>query len=670
MFEKAGWIWREGLPEKDCYADFEAVFCLKAPTAKMRISAASDYAVNINGKAAFFGQFPDYKRYKIYDEVDISEFVKAGENRAVVTVRYDGSNCFTAAAEKAGVIFEIASEDEVVFASSEATPSRQNALYKSGEMRLITGQLGYGYRVDFTKEEEAFSGSAAAEKPPEKYYPRPVKKLVLAERKPFATVSAGSFCAGGDETPASAFMTAAALIPAASENAPFTLKKSDGDGVYFIIDGGKEDVGFLDFEIEVPKECEMHVGWGEFIDGDRLRTRIGGRDFSLSFKLKAGKNVFSDRFRRLGGRYLQFFVKAPEVRVIYAGIRPVYYPNVLKEKVFNKPERKEIYDIGVNTLRCCMHDHYEDCPWREQGLYTLDSRNQMLSGYAAFEGTEFQKASLMLIASSIRENGLLPICAPTSDELYIPCYSLFFIVQVYEYYKRTGDLEPFTAFGAADAVMRTFIDRIDGSGLFENMTGEGVWNYYEWAHGLSGKATAKYDAAINAVLSRALGHYAELCDADGRDGSEYVAIKSKLNKAIRKRFFDRGKKLFHFTDEEDKDVFSVTVNVWCVLCGAAEDTGEIVKIITADGGKGDFLQVVTSSLAYDIFRYEALLLLDAPKYRGYILQDIDRIYGVMKDAGATSFWETYGGHEDFNGAGSLCHGWSAACVYFYDLLGG
>ena len=117
MFEKAGWIWREGLPEKDCYADFEAVFCLKTPTAKMRISAASDYAVSINGKAAFFGQFPDYKRYKIYDEVDISEFVKAGENRAVVTVRYDGSNCFTAAAEKAGVIFEIASEGEVVFTS-------------------------------------------------------------------------------------------------------------------------------------------------------------------------------------------------------------------------------------------------------------------------------------------------------------------------------------------------------------------------------------------------------------------------------------------------------------------------------------------------------------------------------------------------------------------------
>lgn len=33
--------------------------------------------------------------------------------------------------------------------------------------------------------------------------------------------------------------------------------------------------------------------------------------------------------------------------------------------------------------------------------------------------------------------------------------------------------------------------------------------------------------------------------------------------------------------------------------------------------------------------------------------------------GATSFWETLNGSEDFKGAGSLCHGWSAIPVYLY-----
>ena len=33
--------------------------------------------------------------------------------------------------------------------------------------------------------------------------------------------------------------------------------------------------------------------------------------------------------------------------------------------------------------------------------------------------------------------------------------------------------------------------------------------------------------------------------------------------------------------------------------------------------------------------------------------------------GATSFWETIKGADDFDKAGSLCHGWSAIPVYFY-----
>jgi hypothetical protein len=37
----------------------------------------------------------------------------------------------------------------------------------------------------------------------------------------------------------------------------------------------------------------------------------------------------------------------------------------------------------------------------------------------------------------------------------------------------------------------------------------------------------------------------------------------------------------------------------------------------------------------------------------------------MLFAGATSFWETGRGGDDFDRAGSLCHGWSALPVYYY-----
>jgi len=41
----------------------------------------------------------------------------------------------------------------------------------------------------------------------------------------------------------------------------------------------------------------------------------------------------------------------------------------------------------------------------------------------------------------------------------------------------------------------------------------------------------------------------------------------------------------------------------------------------------------------------------------------------MLDRGATTFWETIKGADDFGGAGSLCHGWSALPIYYYEILG-
>jgi hypothetical protein len=58
-----------------------------------------------------------------------------------------------------------------------------------------------------------------------------------------------------------------------------------------------------------------------------------------------------------------------------------------------------------------MHEHYEDCPWREQALYTMDSRNQMLSGYYALSEYVFPRASLVLISKGVRPDGLLSLDA-------------------------------------------------------------------------------------------------------------------------------------------------------------------------------------------------------------------------------------------------------------------
>lgn len=70
------------------------------------------------------------------------------------------------------------------------------------------------------------------------------------------------------------------------------------------------------------------------------------------------------------------------------------------------------------------------------------------------------------------------------------------------------------------------------------------------------------------------------------------------------------------------------------------------------------------------FSYDALLQTDFALYRQYIMDDIDSRYGRMLERNAASFRETEDGERAFDGAGSLCHGWSAMPIYYYRLLCG
>ena len=66
------------------------------------------------------------------------------------------------------------------------------------------------------------------------------------------------------------------------------------------------------------------------------------------------------------------------------------------------------------------------------------------------------------------------------------------------------------------------------------------------------------------------------------------------------------------------------------------------------------------------FKYDALIRTDREKYTDTVLSEIGDTYKVMVDSGTV--WETIDGAKAFDNAGSLCHGWSAMPVYYYDLL--
>lgn len=77
-----------------------------------------------------------------------------------------------------------------------------------------------------------------------------------------------------------------------------------------------------------------------------------------------------------------------------------------------------------------------------------------------------------------------------------------------------------------------------------------------------------------------------------------------------------------------------------------------------------------TTLSQSLYKFEAILHRGHKQDR-WVFDKINADWGHMLFSGATSFWETMRGAWDFENAGSLCHGWSAIPIYFFQahLLG-
>ena len=685
LFRKAQPIWLADQYQPDEYlqAADELTLDHLPETALLRIACDSEYTVYINGILVAFGQYAGYPFHRFYDEVDVLPFLRIGANLIRVDSWHYGIHSSTHRAGTAFVRFELEASGQILLHSGSLTRVRHLPGYVPHLQRRITGQLGLTYRFDFTDTGSDFHNASVMDIGETVWNIRPVEKLLLKDRCRTRPVQQGLFRIPGytdaDHSQPEKDMQEAALSfrsPAALSADPvitYSCQNRETDsGIYWIVDLGEETAGFVDLDLTVSQDCDLLVGFGEHLEDGRCRTAV--RNFSCTLRLKAGRNQFLNTFRRFGCRYLQFFLFADAVTVGYSGLRPTVYPVKAKEYRSGNLLRDTIYQVAQNTLLHCMHEHYEDCPWREQALYTMDSRNQMLCGYYAFSETRFPRANLELISYGQRPDGLLSLCYPAGTDLPIPSFSLVWFIAMAEYICHSGDTTlAEQRFSVLESLLETFHHHRDEEGLvlaFRSDT-DRYWNFYEWSETMDGKDNlpeATAEAPLNAFYCLALESMASICRSLGKPDKIYLDRAEAIRKLLVSRFFHRDRGLFTSFTDRNTDRYSVLTNSLCLLCGAADllDTRRIQELLACNAnGMAD---CIPDTLSMQIFRFDALLRTAPDKYGPLILDEIDRTCLSMLRAGATTFWETIKGEADFDGAGSLCHGWSALAIYYYETL--
>ena len=649
-FEKSKWIWPTPKPRADEYAEFLSEVYLFGKEAQLYISADSNYTVYVNGSLAAFGQYADFPHSKVYDKIDVSRYIRQGKNVIAFRVWYYGiETSSTYYPGEGGILYSLFVDGALKDFSSEATLSRLSPTYVPYKSKSITGQLGLTFEYDsrladawmfaFFDPERPFSGSCELDVRTA-MRPRTCRPTELGE------TYRGREISGKGITPLSKYGR--------------------------IFDLGREAVGFICLKFKTDSDSPVTVAFGEHLADGHVRKEVGGRDFSFIYHPTAGEvNYYMNAFRRFGCRYIELITDAP-LDGVEVSLRSVIYPVTRLDPPEGLTQNEEkIYDACVYTLECCMHEHYEDCPWREQALYTMDSRNQMLAGYYAFGETLFPKANLELIAEDDRPDGLLSICYPIKRDLAIPSFSLHFITECEEYLRYSGDVDFIRKiYPKIESVLSVFLSRIDTDGLIPPFSGNDMWNFYEWEDGLEGwlgenkKSGEDYsrDLALNTLLSIALSRMISINARLGIDSLDLERKKEELNRSIRSYFLNEESGLYE--TRKGSGHYSRLTNSLVILADipTSEESLRIAERLVDGCG------LVDVSLSMRAFFYDALLKVDGEKYKDYILSDIERIYTPMLKTGNNTVWETVLGESDFDNAGSLCHGWSSIPIYYYNIL--
>lgn len=188
---------------------------------------------------------------------------------------------------------------------------------------------------------------------------------------------------------------------------------------------------------------------------------------------------------------------------------------------------KPVWDISVRTLRRCMHETYEDCPFYEQLQYIMDARTQILYTYAVSADDRLARKCMDDLRRSQRYDGVLNCSYPNCNTNVIPGFSIYYILMVYDHMMYFGDRTLVAEhMPAIDMILHYFERHLTKEGYVEKVGGINMearfWSFIDWAeewNDTSGMPTAGLKGPLTMetlLYIYGLQHAGSLADFLGR----------------------------------------------------------------------------------------------------------------------------------------------------------
>ncbi|CAK7200681.1 hypothetical protein SEUCBS139899_003379 [Sporothrix eucalyptigena] len=301
--------------------------------------------------------------------------------------------------------------------------------------------------------------------------------------------------------------------------------------------------------------------------GDRTDYKNGVLYGSKDVYIPHGKSVnhYSPFWWRTF-RYIQITIttKNAPLDITSFTYRSTYFPLEVTTTISTSSNFvTRLWDVSLHTLRCCMHETYEDCPYYEQNQFIMDARSQILFTYLVARGDDrLARKTMQEFYASRRDDGLLDTYFPNrGGAINIPTFSLYWVLMVHDHMVYIGDEKLARRyFGTVDGILHYFDDRLDDHYGLVGAFDADCWPYVDWVQGwftpgLSIRGVAvppayyRYKkngkpggcATFHSLLyAYTLLKAAELCVFLGRHDTarEYFARHSRIVHAVQKHCYD------------------------------------------------------------------------------------------------------------------------------------
>ena len=617
----AKWIWAS-TTSANSYVAFRKTFSLdEVPEeAVANIAAESKYYLWMNEELAVLdgaskrGATP-YDGF--YEQVDLVDYLKQGENTLVILVSYNGRGGNSSVDPgKAGLLFQMQAGDQAIVSDSSFKANRLRAYRNQG---LLGADWPNYSQSSMLAEWNVYYDARES-----------VGDYTAADFDDSSWEDATVVCEAGAQPFNDTYLS---VIPLMKFDEEYTFLESEYIGQKLAQD--------TTITIDLPENMQFSPYFELTAESSGLRftyytntlTSQGIDSFRDDYVTAEGAQAYESLPWRSGS---QLIIEAPAgITFTKIGYRRSGYDSERSGSFVTENEDvNTLWEKAVNTLLICMRDTYMDCPERERSPYIGDAANQIGETFYSLDENSWAmtKKTILNIIGWTKTDNCIPLRSPSLATNENPVQTLNFLVSVYEYLLYTGDEETVRLFyPVAVNYLKLWDLNEDGSIVYRN----GTFMWVDWGDG------ADAEVLQNCWYYYALSSTQKLAKALDISTDE-AFFTERIQKVA--AGFEKFKKQGGYSSGT---AYDDRANAMAVVSGLADEDmyDEILNVLTTTYGASPYMEK---------FVEEALCMMG--EYDACLTRMLTRYQPMIDDKDST-LWELW--EKD---AGTINHGWTGGSL--------